>query len=88
MERQEIEAELNEVERDLSDIARRAHIAASNLTTTAVGCGWSDEAKEYREVAARCREIEANADALQMSLRQTRASYRHHPDAAGEGGAA
>jgi len=37
MERKEIEAELNEVERDLADIARRAHIAASNLRSVAEG---------------------------------------------------
>lgn len=38
---------------------------------------------DSKEVA----EAEATADALQMSLRQTRASCRHHPVAAGEGGA-
>ena len=35
MERQEIEAELNEVERDLAAIARRAKIAAGNLRSLA-----------------------------------------------------
>ncbi len=75
MERKEIEAELNEVERDLADIARRAHIAAVNLNAIAVWRGIWPEGAEYREIADGCFEIEVSAGKLKTTLRQTVEKY-------------
>ncbi len=89
MERQEIEAELNEVERDLADIARRAHIAASNLFATKDEWGQTPEAGEFARIANDCRGIHNEAFALLSRLQTTReaAKERLATVAAGEGGA-
>ena len=93
MERNEIEAELNEVERDLADIARRAHIAASNLRSVADGCGRVAEAAEYRIIAENIDDIEGRSEVLRRQFQNTRALYAHRlvekfaAEAAGEGGA-
>ena len=93
MERQEIEAELNEVERDLSDIARRAHIAASNLRSVADEYGRCAEAADWRKVAEHIDGIKWRSEVLRRQFQDTRVLYAHRlvekfaAEAAGEGGA-
>ena len=93
MERKEIEAELNEVERDLSDIARRAHIAASNLRSVADEYGRCAEAADYRKIAKGLGEIKQFSAVLRRWMQNTRKVFAHrHIEkpasvAAGEGGA-
>ena len=90
MERQEIEAELNEVERDLSDIARRAHIAASNLRSVADEYGRCAEAADYRKIAKGLGEIKQFSAVLRRWMQNTRKVFAHRhtaAEAAGEGGA-
>lgn len=84
MERQEIESELNEVERDLEDIARRAYIAASNLRSVA-------EFEKWMPLPAFVRDIERikfNAELTRTALAKTRAIYRPAPGAAEDKGGA
>ena len=83
MERQEIEAELNEVERDLADIARRAHIAASNLRSVADELdGQADDpileliAKNSRRFERGCVIIKDSASSLQTALGETMATAK------------
>lgn len=85
MERQEIEAELNEVERDLADIARRAHIAASNLRSVAdaVMCEKRAFALFLNKHARSLDGIRANAHETKCALMDTKPATV----AAGEGGA-
>ena len=89
MERQEIEAELNEVERDFADIARRAHIAASNLFATKDGWGQTPEAGEFDRIAEDCRGIHNEAFSLLSRLQTARDNVKTHlaTGAAGDGGA-
>ena len=78
MERREIESELNEVERDLEDIARRAYIAASNLRSVA-------EFEKWMPLPAFARDIERikfNAELTRTALAKTRALYKPAPGAA------
>ena len=90
MERQEIEAELNEVERDLADIARRAHIAASNLRSVADEYGRCAEAADYRKIAKCLGEIKQFSASLRLWMKNTRKVFAHRhtaAEAAREGGA-
>ena len=85
MERQEIEAELNEVERDLADIARRAHIAASNLRSVADAVmGEKRVLAQFLNKHARSLDgIRANAHETKCALADTKFAA----EAAAEGGA-
>ena len=83
MERQEIEAELNEVERDLADIARRAHIAASNLRS--VAGAWKP--LPFAAYAQDIDRIKFNAELTRTALAKARAIYNRHAVALMEGGA-
>ena len=83
MVRQEIEAELNEVERDLADIARRAHIAASNLRSVAAFEKWMP----LQAYAQDIERIKFNAELTRTALAKTRAIYNRHAVALMEGGA-
>lgn len=93
MEKQEIEAKLNDIERDLADIESRAHIAASNLRSVADEYGRRAPAADFRKVAKHADDIEGMAKVMVRYLKSTRALFERRlveefaAEATDEGGA-
>ena len=75
MERKEIEAELNDIERDLADIARRAHIAASNLRSVAETQSYFESCRlPLKPYALDCERIADLAGLIRNAFLETRAT--------------
>ena len=98
MEKHEIEAELNDVERDLADIARRAHIAASNLRSVAETQSYFESCRlPLKPYALDCERIADLAGLIRNAFLETRATAafikakldaEDAAEAAGKGGGA